>query len=64
MNAYTHPRGQATAAAAEARPEPEPETPRWVNWLTAGIVIGGLYLVAATSPMSQGEWNDRYGRKR
>jgi hypothetical protein len=63
MDAYPHPRSEPTPSPEASTPKTD-ESPRWVNWLTAGIVVGGLYLVAATSPMSQGEWNDLYGRKR
>lgn len=40
------------------------ETPAWSLWLSGAIALGGLYLVAKTSPMSQGEWNEQYGAPR
>lgn len=35
----------------------------YLSWITAGIVIGGLVLVAKGDVKDQGEWNDRYGGK-
>ena len=62
MNA--HPRSDASPTPTQSTSSSPEGGSSWVTWLTAGIAIGGLYLVAKSSPMSQGEWNDRYGRPR
>lgn len=44
--------------------EQESTSSKAIGWLTAAIVVGGIYLVLKTDVSSQGEWNERYGKRK